>query len=329
MVIYSQGRRHRPKLRYEPELALLSPDLLAHFEKCECDAETEAFLQYASNFSLWRLLTANLLQALFVSRTTANGLVGRGSMFVLSTAQACQLLRPQGASPSSPLKVATEPLFGSLLDIGAGDGNVTAKIAPLFREVFATEYSATMRWRLRRRGYSVLNHEDPFHEADAVSPDEDTPGKVQERVCKQYDVISCLNVLDRADTPLSLLRSMRDSLRPETGRLILAVVLPWCPFVEYNSEQRQPSERLPMTGGECCKGASFEASASRLVENVLQPCGFEIVRWTRLPYLCEGNFTTEYALLNDAVFILKRKECFEDTALLDPLGYSSSDGCHR
>lgn len=48
----------------------------------------------------------------------------------------------------------------------------------------------------------------------------------------QYDVISCLNLLDRCDDPLALLREMRRSLVPRTGRVILAAVLPFQPYVE-------------------------------------------------------------------------------------------------
>lgn len=38
--------------------------------------------------------------------------------------------------------------FNTLLDIGAGDGGVTAKLAPLFDSVHVTEASSSMRWRL-------------------------------------------------------------------------------------------------------------------------------------------------------------------------------------
>lgn len=48
----------------------------------------------------------------------------------------------------------------------------------------------------------------------------------------QYDVISCLNLLDRCDDPLLLLRDIKRSLVPKTGRLILATVLPFQPYVE-------------------------------------------------------------------------------------------------
>lgn len=48
----------------------------------------------------------------------------------------------------------------------------------------------------------------------------------------KYDVISCLNLLDRCDEPLLLLRDIMRSLVPNTGRLILAAVLPFQPYVE-------------------------------------------------------------------------------------------------
>ncbi|CAJ1010566.1 putative DREV methyltransferase/Methyltransferase domain containing protein [Leishmania naiffi] len=293
LKLYTSGHRGRPALIYEPRMNLVSPSLVKLFEACNCDRETTAFLVQYRNISLWKLLLADLL-SLFFSRTTAHGVVGRGTMFVYSTEQIRRLLRPPQTPPTSPLPQDFQ--FDSLLDIGAGDGGVTSKIAPLFKTVYTTEFSASMRWRLRRRGYEVLPHDDPFHI--------NTAGKLQER--RYFDVIACNNVLDRADTPRTLLQEIRDSLKPN-GFLVLAVVLPWCPFVENGPRQQRPNEVLPMEGGECCRGASFEASMSKLVENVLVPMGFELIRWTRLPYLCEGNLRLEYAVLNDAVLILRKR----------------------
>ena len=50
----------------------------------------------------------------------------------------------------------------------------------------------------------------------------------------QYDVISCLNLLDRCDKPLKVLSDIRSALRPHTGRAIVAVVLPFRPHVEFS-----------------------------------------------------------------------------------------------
>ena len=46
-----------------------------------------------------------------------------------------------------------------------------------------------------------------------------------------YDFISCLNVLDRCDSPLSMLRQIHGKLRPG-GLFLLTMVLPYQPFVE-------------------------------------------------------------------------------------------------
>ena len=68
-----------------------------------------------------------------------------GGMHVLSTTQfAAHLYRQLGQQ-------------GRLLDIGAGDGGVTQRLAPLFTEVFATETDTIMRWRLRSLGYRQAN----------------------------------------------------------------------------------------------------------------------------------------------------------------------------
>jgi len=52
-------------------------------------------------------------------------------------------------------------------------------------------------------------------------------------VDRNYDVISCLNLLDRCNEPLTILNQIRTALKPETGRLVLALVLPFNPYVEF------------------------------------------------------------------------------------------------
>jgi hypothetical protein len=117
---------------------------------------------------------------------------------------------------------------------------------------------------------------------------------------------SCLNVLDRADAPLTLLRQMRQLLAPE-GRLLLAVVLPFCCFVESGTTKRSPREGLSMEGGTCREGASFEEAVAVFVSQVAEPCGFSVVSISRVPYLCSGDFRQAFYVLDDAVFVLKRK----------------------
>lgn len=38
------------------------------------------------------------------------------------------------------------------------------------------------------------------------------------------------------------------------------------------------------------KGHLFEHHVASIVEQELAPAGFEVIRWTKLPYLCEGDF---------------------------------------
>ena len=50
----------------------------------------------------------------------------------------------------------------------------------------------------------------------------------------QFDLVSCLNLLDRCDKPMSLLAQMKTALRPGTGRLLVAAVIPFKPYVEFS-----------------------------------------------------------------------------------------------
>ena len=49
----------------------------------------------------------------------------------------------------------------------------------------------------------------------------------------QFDLISCLNLLDRCDKPMSLLADIRRKLKPGVGRVLVAVVIAFRPYVEF------------------------------------------------------------------------------------------------
>ncbi|EMP34973.1 Otoancorin [Chelonia mydas] len=115
----------------------------------------------------------------------------------------------------------------------------------------------------------------------------------------QYDVISCLNLLDRCDQPLTVLKDIRSVLEPTRGRVILALVLPFHPYVEnVGGKWEKPSEVLEI------KGQTWEEQVNSLPE-VFRKAGFAIEAFTRLPYLCEGDMYNDYYVLDDAVFVLK------------------------
>ncbi|CAN8024479.1 unnamed protein product [Ixodes persulcatus] len=201
-------------------------------------------------------------------------------MFVFSRAQFLSLL---GLSED-----ASGPIFSSLLDIGAGDGNVTAVLAPYFHRVDVTEVSPPMRRILQRRGYRVLDAVSLTSESNCASS---APGV--------YDVVCCLNVLDRCDAPLALLRSLRSKLATPSGKLVVAVVVPLSQYVESGQSGTVPAETLGVSG------TTLEEQVESLCRDVMEPAGFALESWTRLPYLCEGDLEQAYYWLDDVVVVLR------------------------
>lgn len=95
-----------------------------------------------------------------------------------------------------------------------------------------------------------------------------------------------------------MLGDIHRKLRQSDGLLLLALVFPLCQYVEYTTDH-QPAERLTV------EGTTFEHQVTSFVREVLTPAGFEVVRWSKLPYLCEGNVDLTYFWLIDAVFLLR------------------------
>lgn len=51
-------------------------------------------------------------------------------------------------------------------------------------------------------------------------------------------------------------------------------------------------------------GTRFEDQVNSLVHNVLNPAGFRVERWSRVPYLCEGDLAQAYYWLDDVLMVL-------------------------
>ena len=137
--------------------------------------------------------------------------------------------------------------FERLLDIGCGDGAVTQKFKPIVNHISVTEVSTNMCKRLKKTAF-----------IDEVFEIETLPeGK--------FDLIACLNVLDRCDRPSDLLYDIKTRLEPISGRFFLALNLPFCPFVEDGAKQRAPSQDLKMNGGRCKSKNSVEQAANCLI----------------------------------------------------------------
>ncbi|KAH7645146.1 protein-L-histidine N-pros-methyltransferase [Dermatophagoides farinae] len=267
---------------------MLSDELRGKFIECHLDLGTQRFIDacyYQSKClfrSLWILIMRSILK-LFISSTSICGLLNCGRMFVFSDEQiekfCFDTLDMQSEMVDNGGRSRRQNR-GTLLDIGAGDGNVTAKLAKYFNRTYVTELSRTMQNRLIKRAFHLLDV-DEWHEHEF-----------------RFDMISCLNVLDRCDRPLDMLSNIRQSLQRSGGHLLLAIVLPLVQYVE-SKRSHQPEQYLPV------QGQTFEQQVQSFWDNVLAPAGFELICWTKLPYLSEGNIDLTYFWLIDAIFLLK------------------------
>jgi SAM-dependent methyltransferase len=269
---------------YKSTVSELPQELAINFIEMSLDSETQQFLDicYSKSDSYFTHLfhsIARTILCLFMSSTSANGLLGRGSMFIFSDQQFSKLMG-EYLVKSDSYSTNDEKI---LLDLGAGDGKVTQVMAQYFTKTYATEISPVMKKILSKKDFNVIDINE-WHQ-NGIS----------------YDLICCLNLLDRCDKPLTMLRQMKASLKHKTGLILLALVLPFSQYVEVNDKRsdHKPSEVLSIGGND------FESQLVSFRDKVLTPNGLEIIRWTKLPYLCEGDIDLTYYWLNDVVILLK------------------------
>ncbi|XP_050543121.1 protein-L-histidine N-pros-methyltransferase [Daktulosphaira vitifoliae] len=249
----------------------LTDEVYVKFVQMSLDKDTEQFLDDSTEQSdnlitqLWQSAVSTVLNV-FMTKTSINGLLRRGSMFVFSLEQIRKLLNITYFASGS-----------SLVDLGAGDGATTEKYTPFVNHVYVTEKSGPMIRILSQKGFRLLNTETWWNHKE------------------KFDIVSCLNLLDRCSEPINLLNNIKKSLK-SNGRVIIALVLPYKPYDEFKSAV--PDEKLPITG------ETFEEQVSSTIANVFEPSGFNVLCWTKLPYLCEGDLNQDYYWLHDAVFIL-------------------------
>jgi SAM-dependent methyltransferase len=267
------------ELRYACDIERLG-ELGERFVPSQLDAEGEAFLAAALRQSHTRAGSwAHRALTVFLSDFDANALLGMYPVFLLSTPQALGLIetaRPGGVST------------GRWLDIGAGSGDVTTRIAPLVETLECTEASRFMARRLRRRGFSCW----------LGRVGEGAPGDPLARE-GAFDVISLFNVIDRAARPRSLLAAVVRRLPPR-GLLVLATPLPYAPFYFEGSLTRDPVEKLHV-GAEL-----WEDALGELWRHELAPLGLELRALTRLPYLSGGDMQSPAYVLDDVVLVCEK-----------------------
>ncbi len=173
---------------------------------------------------------------------------------------------------------------GSLLDVGAGTGEVHRELAALFAASVALDVSRPVVERARRLGVDAR----VFDLSRAPWPDEE-----------RFDVVALLNVLDRAERPVTLLERAIERVGAE-GHLLVATPLPLRPAVLRPGGSADPDEWLGVEGDD------FAPALESLVEGVLAPRGLHLVRWTRTPYVSSGDPRAPSHEHDDAVLVLRR-----------------------
>jgi SAM-dependent methyltransferase len=264
------------KLQYGCRLDRLPAPLRDRFVQLGRDAALNAYLERAERERHGRFVTfVHRVLRGYLSDFDINGLLNIYPMHVLGTEQWSYLLE------QAPLERAAG---ARLLDVGAGNGDVTHALAPLFGSVATTELSRAMAFRLRLRGFACFRQ------------DVTTEGVPQ----PPYDAIACLNVLDRCDRPLTLLANLRAGLA-DRGLLLLSLVLPYRPFVYDGGSSNEPSERLPLTRSD------WESCAGELCQAVIEPLGLKVEVITRVPYLSGGDSRRPLYELDDVVLVCRAR----------------------
>ncbi|ALC42620.1 CG5339 [Drosophila busckii] len=256
------------------------------------DTTTVRWLERAKMLSsniwmhLWHALAKSVLQ-FFMTQTDINGLLKRGSMFILSEEQFYKLLEA-GGFPTAILPAERI----TLLDIGAGDGEISLRVANSVSQlsanavlqVFATEASWTMRDRLKKLNFNVVS---------------------EIRELQNVELILCLNVLDRCFDSFKLLEDIHSALAPK-GRAVVALVLPYMHYVETNTSHLPLRPLLDHSNRKTCRETTFEEEALMFLD-LLENCGFRVEAWTKAPYLCEGDIHQSFYWLIDLIVVLSKK----------------------
>lgn len=265
-------------------------ELCEKFVQLNFDVETSTFLDYCREVtnSVCLQLFYNLASAvlkIFLNKTCVNGLLNRGLMFLFSTEHLYQLLSSPTMTEQFQFQNSTN-ITRVALDLGAGDGSITEKFFHIYPIIYATETSTMMKRRLTERNMKVLPTLDEWQTSSYI-----------------FDTIFVLNLIDRHPKPLTLLKSLYRKLESkETSTVVLAVVFPWSQYVEYPEQRSDGTKPIEFIN---LDGKTFEEQVESFVTNILNPIGFKLFRWSRLPYLCEGDLTRTCYWLDDAIFVLK------------------------
>ncbi len=261
------------EFRYGYDEASASGLVRDHFTRVSLDAAARQFVEhhFERPLGFW-LSTAHALMRRVLSDFDVNGYLGTYPLHLLSEAQWRRLV----------------PIADKHLDVGAGNGDLTRALAPLAQSTLATEQSRAMAAVLRRRGFECLH----------------TPaGSASELAThlggRQFDLVTCLNVLDRTAEPLQLVSVLKSCLRPG-GHLVVAVPLPLQPFYYSGSRTLPPKESLGLSGDR------WETQCDELARRLgalLVPLTLRSV--SRAPYISGGDRARRLYVLDDALLVFQ------------------------
>jgi len=255
------------------------------FVQLRQDDDTREFLRFARQKKPSRLSRlAFKLSSLVYNRFDVQAMLGRSSMHLITAEQIRTLL----AEVSAPLD------FHSILDVGAGDGRVSAvALQPLLRSgnssaLFCTETSRGMADKLAERGYTVLRQDL------AAATRSSTAGK--------HELIALFNVLDRCSRPVSLVKEVVSRLT-SNGWILLATPLPFRGKHFEGTAQREPAEELPRTPKDTQEWA---AHAQWLLHDALpQSLQLRPAVFTRVPYISMGDREHGAYVMTDVVVLCR------------------------
>ena len=288
------------------------------------DESLENALKEAAVMTFNSRVVANLkhmiyraLQYFGWSHSDASGFVRRAHLYVASTEQFQALL------PEINVSLVDASQVIQVVDVGSGSGTETAKLAEALElsisinpppattknplqhvNVTCFESAASLRHQLRSRGFTV---------ADSL----------EEIADNSIHVGALLNVLDRCDNPIDLVRAMLQKLRQATseqydgGYLMIGIVMPFKGGQvlegtwgnDGKSASRRPRNRLVLpsiTATKKRKGwTEFQAAHfyAGLLHHIPQ---LEVVRWTRLPYVSIGGIQFTHSTLDMVLMVLRR-----------------------
>jgi hypothetical protein len=98
-----------------------------------------------------------------------------------------------------------------------------------------------------------------------------------------------------------MLAHLRDALLAD-GRLVLSLPLPLRPHVQRAGHTVDPEEPLPLSAG------TWEASATRIAQQLIAPAGLRVDTLSRVPYVCRGDLTARLYVLDTALFVCERAD---------------------